>query len=108
MKGTEINVSEVANSAINAELVRRERPGVADLVARLTLESDRRGAPYREGFFEGQRWARTCAAVVGPSRAVAESAQAGAKNGSPAWRGGPCHGNRRAMWRQVHKDRGGL
>jgi hypothetical protein len=61
-KGIEINVSEVADKAINIELDRREKPGVADLVARLRVESDRRrGQPYRLGYQEGQRWAREAA-----------------------------------------------
>jgi hypothetical protein len=61
-KGIEINVSAVADAAINAELDRLERPGVADLVARLRVESDlRRGRPYSWGHLEGERWARDVA-----------------------------------------------
>lgn len=55
----DVNVSQICDSAINAELDRLDKPGIADVVARLQVESDRRrGAPYREGFLEGQRWAR--------------------------------------------------
>jgi len=62
MKGVEINVSAVADAAINAELDRLEKPGVADLVARLRVESDlRRGRPYSWGHVEGERWAREVA-----------------------------------------------
>lgn len=58
----EINVSQVCDGAINLELDRRERPGIADVVARLRVEADkRRGVPYRTGFLEGQRWAREVA-----------------------------------------------
>jgi hypothetical protein len=61
-KGIEINVSQVADAAINAELDRREKPGIADLVARLRVESDlRRGKPYSRGYPEGERWAREVA-----------------------------------------------
>ena len=61
-QGIEINVSQVADAAINAELERREKPGVADLVARLRVESDlRRGRPYSWGHPEGERWAREVA-----------------------------------------------
>jgi len=58
-KGIDINVSQVCDAAIAAELDRCERPGIAGLVARLRVESDRRrGAPYRDGHLEGEQWAR--------------------------------------------------
>jgi len=61
-RGVEINVSQVADTAINAELDRLDKPGVADLVARLRVESDlRRGRPYTWGYPEGERWAREVA-----------------------------------------------
>jgi hypothetical protein len=53
---------QVADAAINAELDRREKPGIADLVTRLRVESDlRRGRPYTWGYPEGERWAREVA-----------------------------------------------
>jgi hypothetical protein len=58
-RGVEINVSQVCDRAINAELDRAENPALNDLVARLRVESDRRrGVPYRIGHAEGARWAR--------------------------------------------------
>jgi|SRR5580704_2092189 hypothetical protein len=58
-KGIELNVSQVCDRAINAELDRCEKPGLVDLLARLRIESDRRrGAPYRMGHQAGQAWAR--------------------------------------------------
>ncbi len=55
----DINVSQVCDRAINAELDRAENPELSDLVARLSVESDRRrGVPYRLGHAEGSRWAR--------------------------------------------------
>jgi hypothetical protein len=58
-RAVEINVSQVCDRAINAELDRIERPGLADLLTRLSIESDRRrGVPYRLGHLEGTRWAR--------------------------------------------------
>lgn len=57
--GSPINVSNVCDAAINAELDRLAKPGLADVIARLRVESDRRrGAPYRLGHLEGQSWAR--------------------------------------------------
>jgi hypothetical protein len=59
-KGIELNVSQLCDRAINSELDRCEKPGLAELVARLRIESDRRrGAPYRTGYQRGQDWART-------------------------------------------------
>ena len=58
--GGSINVSRACNAAILTELERCEKPGLADVVARLRVESDRRrGAPYRDGHLEGQDWARS-------------------------------------------------
>jgi hypothetical protein len=59
-KRVEINVSELTDRAINAELDRLEKPGVSDLVERLRIESDRRrGEPYRRGHQEGAGWAKS-------------------------------------------------
>jgi hypothetical protein len=59
-RGMEINVSEVTDRAINAELDRLEKPGVSELVERLRIESDRRrGEPYRRGHQEGSTWAKS-------------------------------------------------
>jgi hypothetical protein len=56
----EINVSEVTDKAINAELDRLESQGVSDLLERLRIESDRRrGEPYRLGHREGSAWAKS-------------------------------------------------
>src|SRR5216683_241563 len=55
----EINVSQVCDRALNAELDRVDQGAIADAVSRLRVESDRRrGAPYRRGHLEGQAWAR--------------------------------------------------
>jgi post-segregation antitoxin (ccd killing protein) len=61
-RGLEINVSQVADAAINSELDRLDKPGIADVIARLRVESDlRRGEPYRQGHPEGVIWARKVA-----------------------------------------------
>jgi post-segregation antitoxin (ccd killing protein) len=58
----QINVSQVADAAINAELDRMDKPGIVSVVARLRIESDRRrGLRYRQGHGEGGHWARDVA-----------------------------------------------
>jgi hypothetical protein len=58
-RGVDMNVSQVCDRAINAELDRSERPGLADVLSRLRIESDRRrGVPYKLGHVEGTKWAR--------------------------------------------------
>jgi hypothetical protein len=61
-KGGAINVGAVCNAAILVQLERLEKTGLADLTARLRVESDRRrGAPYRQGHLGGQQWAKQMA-----------------------------------------------
>src|SRR5207302_1779009 len=60
--GWEINVSQLVDAAINAELDRVRDPRRAATLARLRIEHEmRRGQPYRWGHQEGERWARDVA-----------------------------------------------
>jgi hypothetical protein len=58
-KRIDLNISQICDRAINAELDRADQGEVAEILARLKVESDRRrGRPYRLGHEEGTRWAR--------------------------------------------------